>query len=447
MTRPVFKVDVELVVTRLDELILQADNVRSFGVGPQPDANRAMRRQFLAWLDSVEQALAWALDGSDVLVALQTPRTLSIVEDRVPDLELYRQVDAELRLKSDILRHLRGQARTTTVSDAPTSGEHAAADNLTNRPPKVFISHASEDKDRFVLDFARRLRQVGVEAWLDRWELQPGDSLVDRIFEEGIASADAFVIVLSNVSVDKKWVREELNAAVVRRLSDGTRLLPVVLDGVHVPQSLRATIWVQIADTTSYDREFDDLVRAIFGGNSRPSLGPPPAWVDQPLRVPGLTAADVTVLIAVVEGAVAQGHRIIAVRQLLKQVESDGISRETAIDSLLALGNAGYMDVMIRRPATVSNAKVTNRGLLAVLEATRPDLEDVNRRLIAELVNSSEAPGAIDGADLVASIGEPQLIVEVLLDGLASRDLVKVGKSIGNALRVHNVSPLLRREL
>jgi hypothetical protein len=33
--------------------------------------------------------------------------------------------------------------------------------------PKVFISHASEDKERFVLAFAERLRASGVDAWLD----------------------------------------------------------------------------------------------------------------------------------------------------------------------------------------------------------------------------------------------------------------------------------------
>jgi len=59
--------------------------------------------------------------------------------------------------------------------------------------PKVFISHASEDKDRFVIPFATRLRENGVDAWVDRWEMNPGDSLVDRIFEEGLKNAAAVI--------------------------------------------------------------------------------------------------------------------------------------------------------------------------------------------------------------------------------------------------------------
>src|SRR5881227_3407674 len=96
--------------------------------------------------------------------------------------------------------------------------------------PKVFISHASEDKERFVLAFATKLRGKGIDAWIDRWEMYPGDSLVDKIFEEGLGHAEAFIIVLSRNSVEKRWVREELNTAVVKRIEKGTKIIPVVLD-------------------------------------------------------------------------------------------------------------------------------------------------------------------------------------------------------------------------
>ena len=82
--------------------------------------------------------------------------------------------------------------------------------------PKVFISHASEDKDRFVTSFATKLRENGVDAWFDRWEILPGDSLVDKI-NEGLKEAQAVIIILSNFSVNKPWVREELNTSIVSR--------------------------------------------------------------------------------------------------------------------------------------------------------------------------------------------------------------------------------------
>ena len=61
---------------------------------------------------------------------------------------------------------------------------------MPSEPTRVFISHASEDKERFVLAFGQRLRDDGVDAWVDKWEKLPGDSLVDRIFEEGLKEAD-----------------------------------------------------------------------------------------------------------------------------------------------------------------------------------------------------------------------------------------------------------------
>jgi hypothetical protein len=47
---------------------------------------------------------------------------------------------------------------------------------------KVFISHASEDKERFVIKFSEYLLEKGIDVWLDRWEMLPGDSLVGKIF-------------------------------------------------------------------------------------------------------------------------------------------------------------------------------------------------------------------------------------------------------------------------
>ncbi len=110
-----------------------------------------------------------------------------------------------------------------------------------NMNPKVFVSHASEDKERFVLDFATKLRSKGIDAWVDRWEINPGDSLVDKIFEEGIKNAQAVIVVLSKYSVDKPWVREELDVSVVKKINENIKLIPVVtdIDDCQVPECLK----------------------------------------------------------------------------------------------------------------------------------------------------------------------------------------------------------------
>lgn len=39
---------------------------------------------------------------------------------------------------------------------------------------KVFCSHRGVDKPT-VEAFAKRLREIGIDAWLDKWDIAPGD--------------------------------------------------------------------------------------------------------------------------------------------------------------------------------------------------------------------------------------------------------------------------------
>jgi hypothetical protein len=95
----------------------------------------------------------------------------------------------------------------------------------------VFISHASEDKDRFVRPLAQALRATGdVTVWYDEWELEVGDRLVERI-NDGLARSRFGVVVLSPAFFEKNWPRTELQALASLEMSDGRdRLLPIWLD-------------------------------------------------------------------------------------------------------------------------------------------------------------------------------------------------------------------------
>ncbi len=73
--------------------------------------------------------------------------------------------------------------------------------------PKAFLSHATEDKQRFAVPLATALRGKGVDVWLDQWEMKAGDSLVRKVFT-GIEDASVFIVVLSEISVTKPWVLE-----------------------------------------------------------------------------------------------------------------------------------------------------------------------------------------------------------------------------------------------
>jgi hypothetical protein len=163
--------------------------------------------------------------------------------------------------------------------------------------PKVFVSHASEDKERFVMNFATKLRAKGIDAWLDKWEILPGDSLIDKIFEEGIKDAQAVIVVVSKNSVDKKWVREELNAAVIKKINGISKLIPVVIDDCKVPEALHSTVWVKVNDLNSFEAELESIVLAIYGRREKPEIGSQPAYTRTITDfIPGVSKIDNLVL-------------------------------------------------------------------------------------------------------------------------------------------------------
>jgi hypothetical protein len=162
-----------------------------------------------------------------------------------------------------------------------------------DRNPRIFISHASEDKERFVNEFALSLRNKGVDAWLDKWEIKPGDSLVDKIFEEGIGECTAFIIILSKNSVNKKWVNEELNSAVIQRIEKSTKIIPIKIDeNINIPTSINHLFRVNINDLNHYSKDFEDIINIIYGIDKKPTLGETPRYLTDLYKVSGFNQID-----------------------------------------------------------------------------------------------------------------------------------------------------------
>jgi hypothetical protein len=79
----------------------------------------------------------------------------------------------------------------------------------TPRPARVFLSYSKSDQPaaRYIAD---TLKSSGVHAWLDDWELGPGDSFREHI-GSAATSSDYILILLSPASVESKWVRQEID--------------------------------------------------------------------------------------------------------------------------------------------------------------------------------------------------------------------------------------------
>lgn len=106
----------------------------------------------------------------------------------------------------------------------------------------VFISYNHQDK-RFVERLAADLTAFGLSVWWDEWEMRVGDSLIDKI-NDGITTSSWLAVVLSPHSIQSRWVKRELAAALSMEIeSDKVFVLPLLLDDCQLPPFLRDKVF------------------------------------------------------------------------------------------------------------------------------------------------------------------------------------------------------------
>lgn len=110
-----------------------------------------------------------------------------------------------------------------------------AATELGRKPMRVqkkdvFLSHASVDKETFVIPFARQLDRSGISYWLDEAEIRWGDKIARQI-NRGLNNARFVVIFLSESFVGRNWTEAELSAALARENAEGRTVVLTIVTG------------------------------------------------------------------------------------------------------------------------------------------------------------------------------------------------------------------------
>ncbi len=126
---------------------------------------------------------------------------------------------------------------------------------------RVFLCHASVDKPK-VRELDKKLRESGVDTWLDENSLIPGQNW-DVEIPKAIGNSDVILICLSMNSVDKEgYINKEIMYALDKSLElpDGDIfIIPVRLEECRVPSRLSRWQWVDVFQ----DDGFDKLIRAL----------------------------------------------------------------------------------------------------------------------------------------------------------------------------------------
>ena len=164
--------------------------------------------------------------------------------------------------------------------------------------PKTFVSYSwsSPEHQQWVIDLATQLRENGVDAILDKWDLKEGhDSIAfmekmvtdptvekvimvsDRVYAEKADGRRGGVGAEAQIISPQIYAKADQNkfVAVVSELdADGKPFLPTYYG---------ARIILDLSKQEIYPENFEQLVRWIFGKPAfpKPQVGQPPAYLDE----------------------------------------------------------------------------------------------------------------------------------------------------------------------
>lgn len=109
----------------------------------------------------------------------------------------------------------------------------------------IFISYSHADKERVDLLAAMMVRK-NAQVWVDTWELNVGDSLIQRV-QDALTESDALLVILSKASVQSEWCKKELSAGLIRELDEKrVVVLPVLLEDCEIPLFLREKMYADL---------------------------------------------------------------------------------------------------------------------------------------------------------------------------------------------------------
>ncbi len=122
----------------------------------------------------------------------------------------------------------------------------------------IFLSHAHEDAE-----FARRLGndliRKGLRVWIDKAELQVGDSLLLKI-AEGLETMDYLAVIMSGASVRSEWVRREVEIAINEEIAGRrVKVLPVLLEDCSIPAFLAGKLYADFRNRDKYGEALEAL--------------------------------------------------------------------------------------------------------------------------------------------------------------------------------------------
>lgn len=163
--------------------------------------------------------------------------------------------------------------------------------------PKVFISYAweSEDLKDWVKNLAIELRNIGVDAKLDQWEVVPGDQM-PHFMEKSVRENDYVLLVCTPKYKQKSDDRiggvgyeGDIMTAEVLQNSNNRKFIPVLQSGDKdhsIPSWLKGKYFIDLSSDSHFEKNFEDLITTVLNAReAAPLIGQIPSRFQQQVSV------------------------------------------------------------------------------------------------------------------------------------------------------------------
>lgn len=160
--------------------------------------------------------------------------------------------------------------------------------------PRVFISYSQSDHKEMVLDIVDRLRNDGVDAIVDEYDLELGHD-VNLFMERTVSDPEmAKVLLMCDKSYTEKANARKggagkeaiiISEEVYNRSAPG-KFIPVILEkdesrNPYRPTFIKGAIYCDLSDDLVFEANYEKLIRDIYGRPLRrkPKIGHPPEYL------------------------------------------------------------------------------------------------------------------------------------------------------------------------
>lgn len=139
--------------------------------------------------------------------------------------------------------------------------------------PKVFISysHDSQDHKKWVLELAIRLRNNGIDAIIDQFELKLGDDL-PHFMETNLENADKIIMICTDRYVDKSnkgeggvgYEKMIITSNLLKQINRN-KIIPIIRQNgeTKIPTFLKTKLYINFSKNDDFEYNYDELVRTI----------------------------------------------------------------------------------------------------------------------------------------------------------------------------------------